>query len=305
MNNPIYFKQAQLILDILPLLGKDKNWALKGGTAINFFIRDLPRLSVDIDLAYLPLQNREQSLRNIHQSLENLAKDIRLKIPNTKVDYKLSVDNQLVTGLFVFRNEARVKLEPNIVLRGSVFESDERTLSERTERLFRKYVKVQTLSFADLYGGKICAGLDRQHLRDIFDIRLLFENEGITEEIKNAFIVYLISHPRPMLELLNPNPVNMKHLFDSEFRDMTLIPVTWQELAESRNDLINEVNSRLNETDRRFLISVKSGNPDWKLFPLKKIKMLPGVQWKLINIRRMDKKKHEAALNKLETFLTT
>ena len=58
MKDTIFFKQAELLLRILPLIDKEEVLALKGGTAINFFVRDLPRLSVDIDLTYLPVNER-------------------------------------------------------------------------------------------------------------------------------------------------------------------------------------------------------------------------------------------------------
>jgi predicted nucleotidyltransferase component of viral defense system len=53
MRDTVFFKQAELLLRILPLIHKEEVFALKGGTAINFFVQDLPRLSVDIDLTYL------------------------------------------------------------------------------------------------------------------------------------------------------------------------------------------------------------------------------------------------------------
>ena len=51
-----YRNQAQLLVDVLPYVAQQEVFALKGGTAINLFHRDLPRLSVDIDLTYLPVQ---------------------------------------------------------------------------------------------------------------------------------------------------------------------------------------------------------------------------------------------------------
>jgi predicted nucleotidyltransferase component of viral defense system len=59
MKDTVFFRQAELLLRILPLIYKEYVFALKGGTAINFFVRDLLRLSVDIDLTYLPLKNRD------------------------------------------------------------------------------------------------------------------------------------------------------------------------------------------------------------------------------------------------------
>ncbi|TCQ91865.1 nucleotidyltransferase AbiEii toxin of type IV toxin-antitoxin system [Rahnella sp. JUb53] len=58
----IYYRQVQLLLQLLPFIAKHDCFALKGGTAINLFIRNFPRLSVDIDLVYLPVLDREESL---------------------------------------------------------------------------------------------------------------------------------------------------------------------------------------------------------------------------------------------------
>ncbi len=63
-KNSTYFKQAELLIRIMPFIADESCFAIKGGTAINLFIRDLPRLSVDIDLVYLPVGKREISLSN-------------------------------------------------------------------------------------------------------------------------------------------------------------------------------------------------------------------------------------------------
>ena len=59
MISSSYKAQVDLLLRILPFVAKEENFALKGGTAINLFVRDMPRLSVDLDLNYLPFDNRE------------------------------------------------------------------------------------------------------------------------------------------------------------------------------------------------------------------------------------------------------
>lgn len=85
MINTVYFKQAELLLRIIPLIDKEAVFALKGGTAINFFVRDLPRISVDIDLVYLPIGERDVSLREITSSLIRISRGIESNIPGTKV----------------------------------------------------------------------------------------------------------------------------------------------------------------------------------------------------------------------------
>ncbi|MEA1912144.1 MAG: nucleotidyl transferase AbiEii/AbiGii toxin family protein, partial [Spirochaetota bacterium] len=159
------------------------------------------------------------------------------------------------------------------------------------------------LSIPDLYGGKICAALDRQHPRDIFDILLMQETIGYTELIKQALLVYIISHPRPISELLNPNLLDIKEVYGKEFQNMTIRNVTVEDLELVRKQLIKRVNSSLTEQDKLFLLSVKRGKPSWDLHPLHRIQDLPAVQWKLKNILKMNTDKNKEALDKLDAVL--
>jgi len=172
-------------------------------------------------------------------------------------------------------------------------------LVKEAQELFERSIKIQTLSFADLYGGKICAALDRQHPRDLFDVKLLLENEGITKQIRTAFIIYLISHNRPMNELLNPTFQDISHQFTSEFIGMTIVPITIDELNQAREELLRQLLSGLTENEKKFIISFKSKKPDWDLIDLKHVKDLPAVKWKLLNLEKMDEKSHKEALARL------
>ena len=87
-----------------------------------------------------------------------------------------------------------IKIEPNLVIRGSIDPTVDKDIAAETEKELGLFASAKCLSVADVYGGKICAALDRQHPRDLFDIKLLLETEGVTEEIRRAFIIYLISH---------------------------------------------------------------------------------------------------------------
>jgi predicted nucleotidyltransferase component of viral defense system len=303
LKDTIFFSQANLLLDVLPFIDHDHRFALKGGTAINFFIRPLPRISVDIDLAYLPLEDRDQTMNNINNALIKLAEKIQSGLARVRIDYRMSSDTNLIIGLMVNLDQVRIKIEPNLVTRGSVFPVVDVRMVKQAEDFFEKSVKVQSLSLADLYGGKLCAALDRQHPRDLFDVHLLFENEGITEEIRQAFIVYLISHNRPMIELLNPNEIDIDRTYELEFQGMTFENITLSDLKAARTKLFKAMKKILTEKERHFLISIKSGLPEWDLFPIKHVKNLPAIQWKLHNLTRMDKRKHQDALKRLKEYL--
>ncbi len=299
MKDTEYFRQASLVLDILPLVNKDTRFALKGGTAINFFIRSLPRLSVDIDLTYLPIENRETTLKNIDEALHDLARQIENKIPEANITPKRLKEYNLWCAIQVHTAQARIKIEPNLIARGSVFPVEERILVNKAQEVFEKSIKARLLSLADLYGSKLCAALDRQHPRDLFDVKLLLDNEGITDKIRTAFIVYLISHNRPMNELLNPTFQDISHQFEFEFEGMMFNQITLDELNHARKELVTRLLSDLTEREKQFLISVKSKKPQWDLMEVEYLKDLPAVKWKLLNLEKMDKKRHEEALTKL------
>jgi predicted nucleotidyltransferase component of viral defense system len=263
----------------------------------------MPRLSVDIDLAYLPIEDRDTSLAGISSALDRIAASIEKTSRDLRVQRTLAKGTQRISKLIVASREVQVKVEPNEVIRGFVFDSIEKDLCSKAEELFEKSVSIMTLSFADLYGGKLCAALDRQHPRDLFDMKILLENEGLTDEIRKAFLVYLSSHDRPINEMIEPTRKDIKQDFERAFTGMVATEVTLKELLAVREQYISVVAKSLTQDERRFLISLKEGEPEWTLLGIKGIENLPAVQWKLQNIRSLkekDGKKHKASLAKLK-----
>lgn len=303
MRDTVFFKQAELLLRVLPLIQAESVFALKGGTAINFFVRDLPRISVDIDLAYLPVNDREIALEQISDALNRISAMIKRRIPGTQIVQRKIRRSDFLMGMIVRREEVSVKIEPNLVLRGTVYEPETRLLCTKAQEFFELSMEIRTLSIADLYGGKTCAALDRQHPRDLFDIRVLLSNEGFTEKVRKAFVVYLISHDRPMFELLNPNLTDITPIFEKEFRGIVTEPVTCEELAETRQQLIERISAELTAEEKQFIVSVKEGRPQWELLGLEGVENLPAVRWKLLNIAKINPDKHEKAVRRLRDYL--
>src|SRR4030042_172741 len=298
-KDTVFFRQAELLLRVLPFVNEEEIFALKGGTAINFFLRELPRLSVDIDLTYLPVNDRETALIDIGKALLRISERIEKTIPGVRAFFKKDHEFDIVAGLLIRRGDATIKVEPNRVLRGSAFPTETRPLCQKAQDHFELSIEARTLSFEDLYGGKACAALDRQHPRDFFDIDMLFKNEGLSEKIRKAFIVYLVSHSRPMLELLNPHLGDLRPVFEREFQEMVIEQVTAEELRVVGERLVSRVQEEMTKEERRFIVSVKEGEPQWNLLGVPGIENLPGVQWKFQNIRRMARTKHREALQKL------
>ena len=296
-----YINQVNLLLDVLPHVMKDNRLALKGGTAINLFYREMPRLSVDIDLCYLPIENRSTSFKHIHGILENIGN----KLQKRGLDVRPSkpLDGKTEVKIFISNKKATIKVEPNFTLRGAVFKPLPMTTKNIINRKFGREVEVKILSFADIFGGKICATLDRQHPRDIFDIKYLLDNEGLTDKVRTAFIVYLISHSRPMHEILNPKLKDISNIFTNEFEGMTNVEVKLSELETVRSNLITDIHSGLTKKEKNFLVSFKSMKPKWEFLGIEGIENLPAVKWKLHNLEKMDNDKREKQLQLLKQYV--
>jgi predicted nucleotidyltransferase component of viral defense system len=297
-----YRAQVALLVDVMPFVAAEEDFALKGGTAINLFLRDMPRLSVDIDLAYLKVADRAESLAAIDAAMKRLAGAIRAGFRGARVNEVVNAAEGIVTKLTVQRPGAQIKIEVTPVLRGCVFAPETRRVSARVEEEFG-FVETQVVSFADLYGGKIMAALDRQHPRDLFDVRDLLANEGITDELRQAFIVYLVSHGRPIAEVLRSPQKDIAAAFAGEFAGMTTVDVPLEELIAGRAALVAEIVGRMPEPHRRFLVGFKKGAADWALLGVPEARNLPAVRWKQLNLDRLKPEDRQRLVAELQAVL--
>ena len=268
---------------------------MKGGTAINLFVHNFPRLSVDIDLIYLPLEKREEALENLRAALKRMTENIK-KTPALSAVLQDNKPDEM--RIIVASANAQIKIEVSPVSRGTLFPPTERDVVESVEHEFG-FASIQVVSLADLYGSKICAALDRQHPRDFFDVKLLLETQGINREIFDGFITYLLSHNRPIAELMNPNWKDISKIYESEFKGMTLTPVTLDELNIIPKMMIKALKAQFTPRDFEFLKSFKADKPDWNLSPNANIQHLPALKWKLMNILKMPDRKHKEAVTRL------
>ena len=301
-----YKETVALLLDTVPFVFRQRCFAMKGGTAINLFCRDMPRLSVDIDLVFIdPIApNRNEALAVIERSLRLIAGELEKHL-NVKVQRAPSGSDQ-ETKLFISRGATRVKIEVNHVFRGSVYSIVQGTLTTDAEVMFEREVTVPMLDIDELYASKLVAALDRQHPRDLFDVLLLNENGGITPRMRRAFVVYLAGHNRPMHELLPPQPHDLRGAYEKEFLGMTVRDVRLEELEETRKRLFAELPSSLDKNEREFLYSVHRLEPNWDLLGIPGVETLPAIRWKLINLESLKAKnpgKFEEMLSALERGL--
>ncbi len=297
-----YTKTVQLLLEILPYALKDERVALKGGTAINLFHRNFDRLSVDIDLCYLPLESRGDTFKNIHEILERLKYELEDKLKLAVISNH-PLDGKKEAKLIACKGDIEVKIEPNYTLRSSLFDPEIIALSPLAQEEFGVEVEVQCLSLADTYGGKICAALDRQHPRDLFDVKKLLENEGITIDVKDSFLFYLLSHNRPINELLDPKFKLIENEYKNEFLTMTNINISLNELLETRSRLVKDLKNILTQKDKEFLISFVSNNADWSKARDSKIQNFPSVKWKMMNQEKMKEDKISVYIEKVRIAL--
>lgn len=293
-------RQVDLLLRTMPFIAKESCFALKGGTAINLFVRDLPRLSVDIDLTYLNVLPRAKSLRAIDKAMRRIAGRIERGIKGSRV--AVTMLEGAATKLLVRDNGTQIKIEVTPVLRGCAYAPDLRSVAARVEEQFG-YAEMTIVSFADLYAGKIVAALDRQHPRDLFDVHQLFENEGVTSELRTAFIVYLLSHHRPMGEVMAARPKDIAHEFETNFIGMTVAPVGLDELIAARTALVATIVGHMPDRHRRFLVSFERGAPDWDLLGLPSVERLPAVRWRRKNLDKITKEKRAGLIAQLEQVL--
>lgn len=305
MISQIYGTQVDLLLRILPYVAKEDIFALKGGTAINLFVRELPRLSVDIDLTYLPFDSRKPALKNIHEGLGRIKKSVEKAIRRLKVN-TVQFNGGTDVKLNCQYPNAQIKIEVNTITRGHLFPVQFMQITDKVQDEFGKFAAINVVSHAELFGGKIMAALDRQHPKDLFDIKLLLDNEGFTGDVRQGFIVALLSHYKPIHELLNPVLKNQKSAFDKQFKGMTNIEFTYEDYENTRTQLIDILGKHLTKDDKELILSFENANPDWSLFPHEIIRDFPAIQWKLYNIKKLktDKsEKHNAMLKALEKNL--
>ena len=293
----IYRKQVQLLLDVLPEVAKESCFAMHGGTAINLFYREMPRLSVDIDLTYVHIEDREKSLVEINNALLRVTENI-LSLRNTiKVQHRPDV-----CKLHITENDVLIKIEVNIIGRGLLSEQVKMPLCDMAQELFDAFCSMPIVPMAQLYGGKLCAALDRQHPRDLFDVKLLLKAEGFTEEIKKGLILGLVSSNRPTYEMLDPRLQDQRSAYENQFIGMTDIPFSYQDYEETRDHIIRVIRQSLTEKDKAFLLSFNRLEPDWSLYDYQHF---PSVKWKKLNLEKFRKDSPDEwqdQINKLEAI---
>ena len=283
--NQQYVETVRLLLAVAPAVFRSPRFALKGGTALNLFAHDMPRLSVDIDVVFTDhTLNRDDALRAIAADLKSAktaisALGFRAHLPTAKGGENVKL---LVVG-----NGRQIKVEVNFVLRGTMLPVAQRPLVPRAQELFTTDIILPVLDLPELYGGKLVAAMDRQHPRDMFDVLQMLGDFGWRSSFVDCFVAYLAGHNRPVHEVLFPNRLPLEPAFSGEFTGLTFDEVALETLEQAQGRLIDELPRALNSRHREFLLSLVSAQPAWDLMPFGHLKHLPAPQWKLINLRKL------------------
>lgn len=293
-----YRKQVELLIRIMPSVYKIKEFAVHGGTAINLFHKNLPRYSVDIDITYIPIQDRDTSLRTINTRLLEIKADLERTIPGIKVIPKPNVWKLMCT-----LGEATVKIEVNGTKRGIIGGTEVMPLCERAREEFNMGCKARTVSFSQLYGGKITAALSRQHPRDLFDCKDM--TLSLFNDVKDGFMLCLLGSDKPVIESLQPHEIDQTEALGKRFVGMSALKFDYEDYKQARKDLIQMIHDGLNDDDKTFLLSFELGEPDWELCSAGDLSQFPSVQWKLLNIHKLretNKRKFEEGMEKLRDY---
>ena len=295
-NTQVYAQKVELLLRLIPIVMEEGVFAVHGGTAINLFLKNLPRYSVDINLTYIPLSDRNASLDDINLHLQSICNKAKKAFKGMHI-----VPNYSTCKLLCEYRGKQVKVEVNQTKRGLVG-GDAVTipLSDKAQEEFGLYCEANIVPLTQLYGGKIAAALSRQHPRDLFDVRHM---DIPLADCREGLIFCLLGSDRPIHESFAPRLIDQREAMVNQFKGMTDIPFTYDEFEATRSKLIADVNQLMTEADKRFLISFELGNPQWEGYEFEYFKDYPSVKWKQLNLEKLAKqnpKKLEEEAKKLE-----
>lgn len=255
----------------------------------------MPRFSVDIDLTYLHIADWD----TVDNETTAMMLRLRKRLLNAGINATIMPSEDAARGITAEKDGIGIKIETNFVLTGNLFPTDRRELCDTAQSVLEMYVEINVLALPELYGGKICAAVVRQHPRDLFDTKLLLENEGIDDQTRKSFIVNVISQVRPMSNLLDPDFINIEVDYTSAFKGMALEYVTLDDLLTARKNLLRTLRKGMTAEERSFLLSLQNRTPEWSLLGLSGAHDLPAVKARLQRIQAMKEKGHREETEKL------
>lgn len=295
-----YVDTVRLMLRTAPHVFRNPVFAMKGGTALNVFLHDMPRLSVDIDLVLTDhVMPRDQALVTIKDELNAIAERLRRLGLNSSLTKSTDGSETKLTVVHGNDHRTKVKIEINQNLRGTLLPVQQMRLTETARNMFACDIDVPALAPEELYGGKIVAALDRQHPRDFFDVREMFHRGHFGPAAVDCFVCYLAGQFKtPIHSVLFSEDEDISSLHDAEFIGMTTEEVPLAELEQARTTLRKEILNGLKDRHKEFLLGLARLEADWDLMPFPNLRELPAVRRRLENLsnkrkRNLDKFRSE------------
>jgi len=290
-----YVDTVRLMLRVAPHAFSNPLFAMKGGTALNVFLHDMPRLSVDIDLVFTDhAMQRAEALTAIKEELNAMAE--RLKRLGLNSSLTKSTDGSETKLTVVHGNDHRtkVKIEINQNFRGTLLPVQKMRLAETAKNMFASDIEVPALAPEELYGGKIVAALDRQHPRDFFDVRQMFQRGHFGPPVVDCFVCYLAGQFKtPIHSVLFSEDEDISALYEAEFIGMTTEEVSLAELEQARATLRAAILNSLEDRHKEFLLGLARLEADWDLLPYPHVRELPAVRRRLENLSNKQKRNPE------------
>lgn len=281
-NTQVYYQKVELLLRLMPIVMDEGVFAVHGGSAINLFLKDMPRYSIDIDLTYTPLADRETSIADINNHLQSICDKAKRAFNGLHV-----VPNYSTCKLLFEYRGKQVKIEVNQTKRGLVGgDALNVSLCNKAQTEFGLYCEAKIVPVTQLYGGKIAAALSRQHPRDLFDVKYM---DVSLAECREGLIFCLLGSDRPIFESFSPQLIDQRESMVNQFEGMTDVPFTYDEFEETRLKLIMDVNRLMTDDDKKFLVSFEYGKPAWDGYEFEYFKEYPSVKWKQLNLAKLAK----------------
>lgn len=278
--NDDYAKKVEILLRMVPIVTEEGVFAVHGGSAINLFIRNLPRYSVDIDLTYIPLEDRTSSLVHITEHLRSIAGKAKKAFRGMHI-----VEKTEISKLICEYQGRQIKIEVNQTKRGIVGgDVLRKPVCEKAQDEFGLYCETDIVPMTMLYGGKIAAALSRQHPRDLFDVKFM---EYPITDTREGLLFCLLGSDRPIHESFAPSLIDQRYALANQFVGMTDIDFSYNDFEQTRMRLIADVNALMTSQDKSFLLSFESAEPEWGKFDFAYFQDYPSIKWKLQNLLKL------------------
>ena len=291
----------EILTNCLPFVAEEDCFALHGGTAINMFIRNLPRLSEDIDLTFLPIQPWKDSLKAINDAFVRISDNIRQNTPYA-VRHQIHHKSGAILKLGVKIDNVEVKIEVSPINRGAIHPPIHLSCQPKVEEQYGS-IALNLLPSPVLYGGKAVAALSRQLSRDFFDVHQMLLHEPVDDKLRDAFVFYLACDYHPTHHVLNPRNKDLRQDCNENLNYLLEEHVPIDLLYQAKEELVSEMIGGMPDNHKEFLVSFLDSRPDWALLNIPNAEEFPAVRWKLHNLDRMDNEKKLEQLHGVESAL--